>query len=175
MDASPRISSIKAQNWLSRVPGLKWIGSFFCLRITPSHVHGIDALNFNFTDERTRCHLLQLQLPGPRFTKDIRFIQFIKIQEQSTSDLVQETLWSLWQWKEIAASVERNQISSICVGEFCSFFLLLLPSFLQKPFIKLECLSAILCWVKVNSTSLSWHIPGRVKIYPFLYSSTCCP
>ena len=28
------------------------------------------------------------------------------------------------------------------------------PSF-QNPFIKLECLSAILCWAKMNSTSLS--------------------
>ena len=69
--------------------------AFFSRNLTPSDARGIDASDFNFTDERTRCHLLQLQLPGPRFTKDIRFIQFIKIQEQGAADLVQEALWSL--------------------------------------------------------------------------------
>lgn len=47
---------------------------FFSLKLTLSDAHGADDFNFNFTDERTWCHLLQLQLPGPRFTKDIRFI-----------------------------------------------------------------------------------------------------
>lgn len=38
--------------------------------------------DFNFTDERTRCHLLQLQLPGPRFTKDIRLYSSLKFKSR---------------------------------------------------------------------------------------------
>lgn len=129
------------------------LGHFFPLKITSSNRPGIDAFNFNFTDERTRCHLLQLQLPGPRLAEDIRFIQLIKIQEQSASDLVQEALWGLWQRKEIAAPVERDQISSVCVGELLPLFPP--PSLLWRSFIKLECSSVILCWAKMCLTNAS--------------------
>lgn len=33
-----------------------------------------NGMNFNFTDERTWCHRVQLQLPGSRFTKDLCII-----------------------------------------------------------------------------------------------------
>lgn len=75
---------------------------------------------FNFTDERTRKHLLQLQLPGPRFTKDIRFIQFIKIQEQRPQTW-SKRLYGVYD-NEKKLQLQLNETKShICVVSFALF------------------------------------------------------